>query len=553
MDYTQYFNLGKPAQDEIYDVDVPNDNMEIIDEELHKTPVAVNGILPDQTTREINLTEVPLAGNLSSDVAQVVVGTFTERTSGGGASIESGFAFLTSVKGNSVHTGIVPESIEWTLSETSGITATFDRDTFVAYVPSSGTITIAYTSSWSADPALYGFTITGTPAAGDEITVVYVKENRGTITTATPTTFNSTGWNLYNSATGYAKVVRYSDEYGYRIGGAYSLAEFAETVTGTRTAISMEDGIFNVPSDGYVFVTGANATTYIYPTWSDWTDEYVGNFQTYTVDTIDLSEIMLAFPNGLLNVGAVRDEINLNTQTTIQRVQRLAYTAENIADVIESGLPYEADTNYIYVALEAPVVSNISIDGTYTVSDHGIEFVNGTSVPVMIETLYGENLKDKLRTDVLTISAQELSATQKAQVLDNIGAASATALSNAVTILNASIASATAFSTATPSVQTSKVTDRGSSAIKIGNVVIVNIECEVAESVSNTTTLYSIPSGFRPSATVGSFYAVGKTATGDISPRNGSSYFTINSSGNVIQRWSSTYSGWFAAVFIYSI
>lgn len=553
MDYTQYFNLGKPAQDEIYDVEVPNNNMEIIDEELHKTPVAVNGILPDPTTREINVTEVPLAGNLSSDVAQVVVGTFTERTSGGGASIESGFAFLTSVKGNSVHTGIVPESIEWTLSETSGITATFDRDTFVAYVPSSGTITIAYTSSWSADPALYGFTITGTPAAGDEITVVYVKENRGTITTATPTTFNSTGWNLYNSATGYAKVVRYSDEYGYRIGGAYSIAEFAETVTGTRTAISMEDGIFNVPSDGYVFVTGANATTYIYPTWSDWTDEYVGNFQTYTVDTIDLSEIMLAFPNGLLNVGAVRDEINLNTQTTIQRVQRLAYTAENIADVIESGLPYDADTNYIYVALETPVVSNISIDGTYTVSDHGIEFVNGTSVPVMIETLYGENLKDKLRTDVLTISAQELSATQKAQVLDNIGAASATALTNAVTILNASIASATAFSTATPSVQTSKVTDRGSSAIKIGNVVIVNIECEVAESVSNTTTLYSIPSGFRPSATVGSFYAVGKTATGDISPRNGSSYFTINSSGNVIQRWSSTYSGWFAAVFIYSI
>ena len=122
-----------------------------------------------------------------------------------------------------------------------------------------------------------------------------------------------------------------------------------------------------------------------------------------------------------------------------------------------------------------------------------------------------------------------------------------------LTALSSALTSATTFSTGTPSTQTSKVTDRGSSCVKMGKLVIVNIECEVAESVGTSTTLYTIPSGFRPSNTVGSFYAIGKTASGDISPRNGSSFFTINSSGNVVQRWSATYSGWFAALFIYAV
>lgn len=427
---TTFFNLFKPAKTDPQAISKINENMDIIDTEMHKPPLTVNNIEPDSTTRDLQITEVPLAGNLSSDIAQLVTGTFVQRTSGGDASIDDGQAFLTSIKGNMTHTGQVAEVINMTVTPAEreegeeGITATIDDDTFRAYVSSSGTITLTYTTAWSADPTNYGITVTGTPINGDVITVVYVKEDRGTITPTTPATFNSTGWNLYDNDTGYAKVVKYSDTYGFMIGGNYSLIEFATTVAGTRSAVSVVAGEFVVPSDGYVFITGGDATTYIFATWSDWTSGYEGNFESYTDDEIDLSEIMLTFPYGLLAVGNTRDEINLNTQKAINRVQRLAYTAENLATVIASGLPYDADTNYIYAVLATPVSTDIDIDGTYTVSDHGIEFFTGTSVGAVVETLYGENLKDKLRTDVVTISAQTLESTQQAQVRTNIGAAS---------------------------------------------------------------------------------------------------------------------------------
>lgn len=427
MSNTTNFNLVKPAETDIYNVLTFNGNMDIIDAEMAKPPLTINGIAPDPVTRDTTVTEVPLAGNLSSDIAQIVTGSFIERTSGGDASIDDGSAFLVSLKGNCVHTGVVQEVLTYdvqAVERENPITATLNETTFKAYVTQSATITLTYIASWSADPALYGLTITGTPVNGDTIVITYVKGDLGTITPATPSAFSSTGWNLFSSTAGYAKVVRYSDEYGYRIGGNYSLVSFAETISGTQQAITMEDGLFNVPSDGYVFVTGYDATTYIYPTWSDWTEGYEGEFAAYSVDTISLSEAMLNFPYGLCSVGIVRDEINLNAQTAIQRIERLANTAENLEDVVAMGVPYDYDTNYIYYALETPVTTALTIDGEYTVSDHGIEFFTGTTIPVYTETLYGENLKDKLRTDVLTISPQELTYSQQLQVRQNIGAAS---------------------------------------------------------------------------------------------------------------------------------
>jgi hypothetical protein len=142
------------------------------------------------------------------------------------------------------------------------------------------------------------------------------------------------------------------------------------------------------------------------------------------------------FDAGLLAIGDVRDEINLNTQKAISRIQQLEYTPANLASVIASGLPYDTDTNYIYAVRATYVEADIAVDGTYTVSDHGIEFYTASSsVPPITETIYGDNLKDKLRTDVLTISAQSLSSTQQAQVRTNIGlgAASTKAVANNLT------------------------------------------------------------------------------------------------------------------------
>jgi hypothetical protein len=408
--FTRFFDLFKPAKTDRVKISDLNPNWDTIDTEMHRPPLTVNGIAPNPVTRDLYVETVPLAENLASDVAQLVSGTFIERTSGGEASIDDGTASVTSIKGNMVRTGYVAESLNMTVTPAERsegvdpITATIDRDTFVAAVSESGTTTLTYTTAWSADPATYGITVTGTPISGDVITVVYVKEDRGTITVASPTSFNSTGWNLYNNTDGYARVVKYSDDYGYKLGGTYSLVQFSETYSGTKSALTITDGYFNVPSDGYVWITGGDATTYIYATWSDWTDDYEVEFQGYTVDTIDLTEVMLIFPYGLMAVGNVRDEINMNAQQAINRIERMTYSAENLADVIASGVDYIYDTNYIYAVRETAATTSIEIDPTYTVSDHGIEFFDGTTIPVLMESLYGENLKDKLRTDVLTIS-----------------------------------------------------------------------------------------------------------------------------------------------------
>ena len=440
---TNFFHLIKPAKTDGVKVSDFNANMDTIDTEMHRPPLTVNEIEPNPTTRDLHIDEVPLATNLSSDIAQAIDGEFIERTSGGSASIDDGYAALVFVKGNTVHTGIVAESITSTVTVVDPTaTGALDPDsiainaeTFRGVVLSSQTINFVFTTDWTVSGsvvslATYGITITGTPAEGDTISVVYVKANRGTITAATPSSFNSTGWNLYDNSSGVkaARCVRYSDEYGYLIGGSYSLVEFAPTFSGTHESVDISDGYFTLPEgydSGWFFVTGGDETTYIIATWTDWTEGYEGTFAAYDVDTIDLSGVMVNFSYGLLNVGNVRDEINLNAQTAISRIERVAYSTDTITTLEQNNTPYDADENYIYYVKDTPDTYSFTVDADYTVSDHGLEYFLGTSVPVITETLYGENLKDKLRTDVLTISAQELDASQQAQVRENIGAAAA--------------------------------------------------------------------------------------------------------------------------------
>ena len=45
------------------------------------------------------------------------------------------------------------------------ITATIDRDDFVAAADASGTYNFYFTTEWSDDPEDYGITVTGTPAS----------------------------------------------------------------------------------------------------------------------------------------------------------------------------------------------------------------------------------------------------------------------------------------------------------------------------------------------------------------------------------------------------
>lgn len=427
MSKTTNFELDKLSRPDGYAISQFNDNMDIIDTEMARPPLTINGISPDEE-RDIEITTVPLADNLTSDEAQINTGEYVIRSSGGEASISNGDAWLSDIRGNMVKTGVVQEVTEMTVtpidpSAEDAITAEIDWDEFKTVVTASATLTFTFTTSWSADPSTYGITVSGTPAAGDQILVVYVKGNRGTITVENPTSFISTGWNLYNHSVGYARVPKYSDEYGFMIDGTYTGLKFASTLTGAQTTISPVNGYFTVPSDGYVFVTGGNATdTALWMTWADWTEEpNGGTWEAYSQTSVDLSGVMVNFPYGLMKVGSVYDEINLNTGKAYLRIERLAYSSENLETVIAAGVAYDTDTNYIYAARSLVVEYTISIDGEYTVNDHGIEMFLGTSVAVVATSLYGNSLKNKLERDVLTISEQTLTSAQKAQVLENLG------------------------------------------------------------------------------------------------------------------------------------
>ena len=313
------------------------------------------------------------------------------------------------------------------------ITATIDRNTWVSEVSTSGTTTFTYTTSWSADPATYGITVSNTPIAGDQIVVVYVKEVRGTITVAMDADpgentlgIVGTGWNLYDHTKGYARVTKYSTQYGYAISGTYTSIAFATTPTGTTSTIDTDaNGLFTVPSDGYVIVTGGNGTdTAIWTTWSDWTEGYSGSWEAYRESKVDITTIMnTCFPYGLLRVGDVRDEIDFVHKQAISRISRVAYSDEDRAAAEASGRAYEYDENYVYQVRASEVVDDIIIDEEYTVSEHGLEYLAGSSIAAYTMVLYSANLKDKLKRDVLTISPQTLTAEQKAQARTNIGAA----------------------------------------------------------------------------------------------------------------------------------
>ena len=291
----------------------------------------------------------------------------------------------------------------------SAMTATVDHDTFVAYVNSDANLNFTYNgSAWSANLALYGITVTGDCLSGDAIAVTYVKEVRGTIYVTAPTKFTSTGWNLYNHTKTYARVLKYHETYDFGVKGTYTKLQFSATESGEKSDITVTDGKFSVPSDGYVWVTGGNNTdTAIWMTWSDWNPGSEASYAAYTESTLDGTDIMSNFQNGLCQVGNVRDIVDFSIRLATSNIERMAYNAANLAAAKASGRDYEYDENYIYIVRETPVTYKISssFDPTYQASDHGMEFFSGTTIPCFASMLYGQNLKDKLRTDVVTKSS----------------------------------------------------------------------------------------------------------------------------------------------------
>ena len=413
---------------------------QIADLESVDPVLAVNSNLPD-ASGNVEISTVDYAYNLVADDAQGSYGEFIERTTGGDASLSDGDAWLSSVKGRSIHTGYVAESLTFNVVNATRpeevetyIEASLNRNTFVAYISQSGTYVLAFNgTNWTSSgspvtPSDYGLTITGEPYEGDTITINYTKEVRGTITNSMPSSFNSTGWNLfmytteYEGYTGYAKVLNYSDQYGFKVGGSYTSLEFSETLDGEKTSLTVVSNAFTVPSDGYVWVVGGdNTSTYIYMTWSDWIEGPEGGWAEYEVSTIDLSSIMSNFTFGLCQIGAIADTIDFDLHVATSYIGRIEYSSANLETVKATYSSWDYDEDWIYYIKLTPDTYLFSVDGAYTASDHGIEFFSDTSVPLYTTMLYGQNLRDKLRTNVLTLSAQNLEEHQKNQVIQNLG------------------------------------------------------------------------------------------------------------------------------------
>ena len=138
-----------------------------------------------------------------------------------------------------------------------------------------------------------------------------------------------------------------------------------------------------------------------------------------------------------MKIGSVEDEINLNTGVAYSRIIRL--TIDHLQDVIDSGVPYDTDTYYVYAVRENVVSYDATgVSGAYSVNDHGMEYYTETTVAVESQSLYGQDLKNKLRRDVLTISPLTLTEQQKEQVLAYTGATDAieTAKNEAISLFD---------------------------------------------------------------------------------------------------------------------
>lgn len=457
---------------------------------------SVNGVGPDENGN-VQVTHALTADNLTSANSQTNTATYVRRTTGGSSPVHTGAAWMNLIRGNRSHTGYVPESLTPDSVQApreegdAPLSFTVNNATFITKVGGvSTTKTFTYTSSWSEDISEYGITAEN-EISGDQIIIVYVAENRGTIVQSVPEKFISTGWNLFNPAVGYAIGLKYAETAQFRIKGTYTAVKFSATIDGTKTTILPVDGLFTISTNGYIWVEnggGTLADVQVYMTWTDWVGAGDGpqTYEAYTESVIDMSGLFgedNPFEYGLLQAGDVRDEINFNTGVATRKIDRLAYSAENLETAQASGRTYEYDTNYIYLERADYIEVDLDdylIDGQYDADDHGLEMFSGTPIAVYAVAIYGNSLKNKLETDVLTISAQTLTSTQQEQARTNISAASAAD----ITAINSKFPTAFTVPTLT------NATVNWGGYFRIGDVVFINMRITMTAA---STTIGSLP------------------------------------------------------------
>ena len=373
--------------------------------------------------------------------------------------------------------GVVDPSISTSVSGSGVTAATVVPSTFGGELSSDGMYEFTYSTtanSWqylSEDVSLetYGIAVTGTPNDGDVVTinfvagtpdsvvtVVYTAAERGTIYIPQPTGFSATGFNQFDVDTmvienatftsgtiasgantvAYCRAkggvdngqVAYSEgEYILGIGWCAALPEVGSTVVTTGASVAASLASIPFDNDGYVVVEVTDASDLcIHPKWSGAADtdyaEYVAP-STITFPLVDVEDVDLPLKTyGMPRVGAVPDTLDLDAGIYVQRIGRLANTPANMSTVVGYGTDYDYDDDYIYYVLPQSVTYEVEISPDYTVNDWGTEEFLGTEIPCTAQMLYSQNLRDKLRTDVLTISTQTpaLTSSELGSVYSNL-------------------------------------------------------------------------------------------------------------------------------------
>ena len=440
----------------------------------------VNSTVPDKYGN-VEITRVPLANNLYSSDNTEIYADYCIRTTGGNSDVRSGDAQISFVRGNVEITGRSEETLKVKANSSHvpepgeiyiKISATIDSDKWRAsrYGNESGIYIFTYNGSvWvyeslTVDISSIGITVEGNVFATDTIIVEYAKKEQGTISITTPTYFSSTGLNIFNkedteniiqNATidlsgklkaeddSYVIMIRvpYANDRGYvayssdyaitRIGFTTAKPVIGDTISLVGAALGAQLSVYMVPEEGWLCVSTTNIDTLcVHPRWSGEHDlDYAPYSETRVIfPTMDREgqELPLA-SYGMPSIEGIRDELNFDIKRYIKRIGVLAYTDENLEHIKATGYKYDYDSTYIFYVLENPEVYylNSTISGAFTAHDYGLETIHGTSVTTYTDNLYGTNLKDKLRRDVVTISEQTLSDDQQAQVRANIGAAPA--------------------------------------------------------------------------------------------------------------------------------
>lgn len=365
---------------------------------------SVNNELPD-SNGNVTVRKVALAENLYSTDNVIDTESFYVRTAGGDASISNGGARISSIGGG---ISIDEESGEITIATPHEFKAigfnAFDKESMV--ISGYNTFNLAGKIVYDSSYPNYKLCYVRMP----------VSDNRG--------------WQIYNPNDSIIKV-----------GWCNEIPTEASTITAldkNNILSETDNDVYVYDQNGYlVIVTTDVDILCVHPRWSgrsNWHDaEGLNDYEEYTENTIAIptksttGESLPLDSYGMPAIDTVCDTIDVDAQQYIKKIGYLPYTEENLEYAYGNSDTVIFDSDKILYVLRNFVTYDISIKTEYEVCDYGTEMFNGSSVELKTTIIYGDNLRDKLRTDVVTYSDQSsLNKTeaQMKQARKNIGAAS---------------------------------------------------------------------------------------------------------------------------------